>query len=1290
MITEQLQRAFDGIWSGSSDRNWIPGLVGSVDGAGGYRVQVTGQPGYLHVTVGVNGEQGPNIALNAAGAAAVAGTPIKMRRENGELVIREATAYAAGSGGPGGATTLDQLTDVTLTSPAAGQTLQYNAGTGQWINVVPPGGAGGAPSPHDLSGPHHSGLLDWGKINFNGSSLLSLQNRSHNLLTGIGPDDHHPRGHDIISGDGSGPVHTIVAPEAWSLVGTNAPHTLAVLTSSDNPVAGSMKFLRTSADGSFRFDNGLMAVDPAAHRVTWDVDLMAVNAAQDTVRFRGDTLYLDLNNRRVGINLDPNVLADPGARGAALDIRAANLSDHSQRIRQVAGQEGRLWRIEDLEGRELIVLDSVGNLQSGRPGFVSGLTGWQITPNGNAEFNNIWARGELHATVFVKDEVHAIGGTLLVASAANLHEDATFNSAPTQSYTLALKKNGVVGHLRVRKDGQNGLMNVTTLVKPRYGIRVKKNGVIGRLLVKHNGTDARLVMISSVHVLDVNDPLSGAAQYFQRGEVIRSKTEVPTGVTDYWFRINSFVQMDGFGRYGVERLKGSDGTLPKGSGLVSYGFEGDGRILMTSDWRRDEGYAPYIDVFTVGKEVWEQTEGSVIPRMRMGQLKGVGLPGVSGISQWGMVVSTDLSNANAPYFIASDLQISMFRVPFKMNNGLSDTVSLTPDGEMKLGTNIGQVATTGFFFDPTNGNLLIGRKDRQFMEWDQGNGRLTINGDLIIGDGGFTTKKYVDDQDEDYDELAQGYGNNALTNSQQYTRDYGNARRIEGVSGSWDSPSRTVVTWESVQVRLASGKTISVIDGNTGNMLGRMYLYVLVDGATTQNMGGTYNLNAIGPDVALVAVADPGIVPTPPDLGSDRASVSIVGGSTYISGDNIITGSIVAKSIAASAITGDKIAGQTIVSGNIGPGQILSGNIGGGEVKNGNIADLAVNTGKLADLAVNNGKLANGAVTNGKIFDYTIEWLKVSPGFVAVLGGKRIQAVAGSMTPSAGQMVTWDGLHIMNGNGGIIPITDGFKAISERTYFVIPNNATGAGATLVPYGFSEGIPPEMMVIAVAEPGETTGVPSVTITAGGTIISGDSIITGTVTADKININDRINLSANGIISTDMKNYGTGAGIFLGYDGGTYKFDLTGTGPINSYLRFDKNALVIQAVELRVYDPNLGTPPVPAPLMMDFSGNIPGVGSASQQWTLGYEAGTGTLLDISTSLRAQINLLANKVINKGNTLQIAQQRQPPPNEASALAGEICWHVDGFNRSYLYLCYAPGQWRRVEVAESSWTMP
>jgi hypothetical protein len=60
----------------------------------------------------------------------------------------------------------------------------------------------------------------------------------------------------------------------------------------------------------------------------------------------------------------------------------------------------------------------------GTSDFVSGLSGWRIDTT-QAEFENIVARGQLRASVYVVDEVHAVGGELIVRSASVLHSPAT-------------------------------------------------------------------------------------------------------------------------------------------------------------------------------------------------------------------------------------------------------------------------------------------------------------------------------------------------------------------------------------------------------------------------------------------------------------------------------------------------------------------------------------------------------------------------------------------------------------------------------------------------------------------------------------------------------------------------------------------------------------------------------------------------------------------------------------------------------------------------------------------------
>lgn len=83
-------------------------------------------------------------------------------------------------------------------------------------------------------------------------------------------------------------------------------------------------------------------------------------------------------------------------------------------------------------GSPNLVIDGANN-QIGTSLFVSGQSGWRITGSGNAEFNNIVARGEFRTAVFVKDEIHATGGTMIVLTASTLYADATTVTTPTTS-----------------------------------------------------------------------------------------------------------------------------------------------------------------------------------------------------------------------------------------------------------------------------------------------------------------------------------------------------------------------------------------------------------------------------------------------------------------------------------------------------------------------------------------------------------------------------------------------------------------------------------------------------------------------------------------------------------------------------------------------------------------------------------------------------------------------------------------------------------------------------------------
>lgn len=132
-----ISEAFDGLWGKSLERNWIPGRLGL---AGGFPVfNVPDKPGYKYVNKGVSGEQGQVIALDKIGVADVFNQRVRMRREFGEYVIREAE-YLDSAGGL--SNTLAGLTDVAITSVADGDIIVYDSGLGEWVNAAAGGGGG--------------------------------------------------------------------------------------------------------------------------------------------------------------------------------------------------------------------------------------------------------------------------------------------------------------------------------------------------------------------------------------------------------------------------------------------------------------------------------------------------------------------------------------------------------------------------------------------------------------------------------------------------------------------------------------------------------------------------------------------------------------------------------------------------------------------------------------------------------------------------------------------------------------------------------------------------------------------------------------------------------------------------------------------------------------------------------------------------------------------------------------------------------------------------------------------
>jgi hypothetical protein len=203
----QWQTAFDKLFGASSDRSLIIGRLGVKTSSSSANLAVAERRGYYYVSIGLNGELGQSQARDGVGVSLTAWQVIWMVRENNELVICRATSYGGGAGGSGN---LDGLTDVTLSSPTNGQTLQYNSTSGQWVNATVSGGGGGATildglTDVTITAPaakqtlyYNTGTAQWinrllayTDLDFTASDLSSITTRPHSALTGINPNDHH-------------------------------------------------------------------------------------------------------------------------------------------------------------------------------------------------------------------------------------------------------------------------------------------------------------------------------------------------------------------------------------------------------------------------------------------------------------------------------------------------------------------------------------------------------------------------------------------------------------------------------------------------------------------------------------------------------------------------------------------------------------------------------------------------------------------------------------------------------------------------------------------------------------------------------------------------------------------------------------------------------------------------------------------------------------------------------------------------------------------------------------------
>lgn len=390
-----------------------------------------------------------------------------------------------------------------------------------------------------------------------------------------------------------------------------------------------------------------------------------------------------------GLTLAALGVGDTVTTSAALYVKAQAVDDYTLYLKQLSGQTASMLRVESTAGQALIVLTSGGDLESGNPAFVSGLTGWQITATGNAEFNNVSVRGELRVVTFVADEMHATGGTIAVMTATTVAPPvgANDNKLPAS---------------------QGNTFTLNVVASRSTGLCYFSAGDI--LRVKHLG---KVTSGAALNLYDVYLQVSAIGTH--TGEDLENNEPGYYPMTVYW-------------RHGGT----TNLVLPTGAAVVRWGKVNQsggtytGGMILTSDLSQ----SPYIDIFTIAADqtgaTWQSAPVTPKPRVRVGNLDGVlGLA-----EQWGIAAGTDLSDSSTAsrHFVASDLGFRLQNVDIKLYSGSNPTVDIGYTGDVKFGTDTGDVSTTTFYHQASTGSVRMGPyvNGKPFLLWNNSTGVLGL------------------------------------------------------------------------------------------------------------------------------------------------------------------------------------------------------------------------------------------------------------------------------------------------------------------------------------------------------------------------------------------------------------------------------------------------------------------------------------------------------------------------------------------------------------------------------------
>jgi sugar lactone lactonase YvrE len=362
--------------------------------------------------------------------------------------------------------------------------------------------------------------------------------------------------------------------------------------------------------------------------------------------------------------------------------------------------------------------------------FVVGVDGYEIDGDGNAEFNDIVARGTIVASsgtiggweILVSSLVSTNGNIGLDAAnnkilVGTLTMDGTANSIQSDNYVSGAMGQGV----KISPDLiEAGKLSGRLSIQTANFIKNNISAMGGNFLVMPSDT-----LASNMTVYDTSTLTTDGNETFSVDDILRIKV----GTDDEWFIITS---TDNTPTYEVIRDTAAQYTSDnnpewtKGVTVVNYQQSGDGGVYLTAS----DINSPYLSVFENGETPWS----SVTTKIRLGNLNGY-----LGYTEdkYGLGIgSSDGDNANMTFDINSGI---------RLRAGNEDKLTLDNNGNVYISgaVNLGNISARAnwriIYASYDNVNFNVGNEEVSGRD-------MTIKTDgtkmYIIGDANKTVFQY--------------------------------------------------------------------------------------------------------------------------------------------------------------------------------------------------------------------------------------------------------------------------------------------------------------------------------------------------------------------------------------------------------------------------------------------------------------------------------------------------------------------------------------------------------------------